>query len=275
MEDLSIFHKVIYKYCKEGEIKKDNININNDCDHSDLIDENGIKMCLNCGKEIVKFLNYSKEWKNYTDSYSGKSDPGRCFSRKTDDKNIYKDVENFNFGDKIVNNANDIFIQVTNGKTYRGKTRKAIIFACIFHSYKLANNPQSCDTLRDIFNVDRKTVLKGLKYVNLNAPKESEIRTKYITPIELVNEFMDKFNATQDQKQDVIKLYEKIKNKSSVLNRSRPQSTLAGIIYYYICSHNKEITIKEFTRKVKLSELTVNKITKEIEKILDLKTQTE
>ena len=126
-----------------------------------------------------------------------------------------------------------------------------------------------CDTLIRIFALDRKTGLKGLKHVNLNAPKTSLIHTTYITPANLVEEIMDKFSATQEQKAEVIALYEQIKNKSSKLNRSRPQSVAAGLTYYWICKNKKDISIKDFTNNVNLSELTVTKIYKAIEEILN------
>ena len=137
-----------------------------------------------------------------------------------------------------------------------------------FHSYKLEGNPQSCESLIEVFNLDRKIGLKGLKHVNLNAPKDSNIRTTYITPQNLIQEVMDKFNASDDQVKEVIKLYEKIKNKSSMLNRSRPQSVASGLVRYYILLKEKDISMDEFKSKVKLSELTINKMAKEIATIL-------
>ena len=116
--------------------------------------------------------------------------------------------------------------------------------------------------------LERKAGLKGLKHVNLNAPKDSPIRTTYITPVNLIDEIMDKFITTPAQKDEVKKLYVEVKNKSSKLNRSRPQSTSAGIIYYWIRLNNKEISIKDYVKKVGLSELTINKISKEIADVL-------
>ena len=89
-----------------------------------------------------------------------------------------------------------------------------------------------------------------------------------ITPKDLVKEAMKKFNASDSQIKDVINLYGKIENRSSMLNRSRPQSVAAGLTYYYILMKHKDITLKDFTKEVNLSELTVTKITKEISKVL-------
>jgi transcription initiation factor TFIIIB Brf1 subunit/transcription initiation factor TFIIB len=239
------------------------------CNHSNVSENDGTMLCTDCGEEIGRTINQEKEWRFYGASDSKHtSDPNRCQTRKTDEKSIFKDVESMGFSDKIISSANKIYMQVTGGKIYRGDSRKAIIFACIFHAYKLSGHPQTCETLIEIFSLDRKTGLKGLKHVNLNAPKSSLIHTTYITPANLVEEIMDKFGATDAQKTEVCELYEQIKNKSSKLNRSRPQSVAAGLTYYWIWKNGKNITIKDFIGKVNLSELTVSKIFKEIERIL-------
>jgi len=241
-----------------------------ECTHSDVTEENGTKSCMLCGCEIVKTISYDKEWRYYgADDTKRNSDPNRCQARKCDDKNIYKDVENMGFSDKVIDMANQIYLNTTKDKIYRGKSRKAIVYACIFNAFKILGQPQSCDSLIGVFQLDRKVILKGLKHVSLNSPKNSEIRTKYISAIEIIDEIMNKFNANSEQKKEVFEIYEKVKNKSLILNRSKPQSVASGIIYYYITLNNKEIDIKTFTKKVNLSELTVNKVSKEIQKILE------
>mgnify|MGYP003336189110 FL=1 len=80
---------------------------------------------------------------------------------------------------------------------------------------------------------------------------------------------MDKFKSSQEQKEEVIKLYSRIKNKSSKLNRARPQSVAASLIYYWTQQNNIDINLKDFAKKVDLSELTIDKNTKEISVILN------
>ena len=133
----------------------------------------------------------------------------------------------------------------------------------------MGGKPQSHEKLIKIFNLSRKSGLKGLKHVNLYAPKDSNIRTTYITPINLIEEIMNEFTSSTEQKNEVLELYEKIKNKSSKLNRSRPLSVASGIVYYWITIKNKHINIRDFSKNVGLSELTINKISKEITELLE------
>jgi len=192
------------------------------------------------------------------------ADPMRCYIRKVKDKTIYPDVEHMNISDHIKDIANNIYEQVCDGKVHRGAYRRAIIFASIFHAYKLDKNPQSCESLIHIFEIKRKDALKGLKFINEHAPKSSPIRNIYITPEHLIHEFLMKFNVSADSQNEILELYRRIKGRSTILNRSRPQSVAASVIWYWLVMHSKCITLKDFVKKVNLSELTVNKIAKEI-----------
>ena len=172
------------------------------------------------------------------------------------------------FSETIVSRANDIYIQVTNGQIFRGESRKAVVFACIYHSYKMAGNCQTPKNLMETFGLNKKNSLKGLKIVNVNAPKDSPIHSSALTAVHHIYEIMDKFSATQAQKMEVVEIYSRTKNRSSKLNRSRPQSLASAIIYYYICLKKMDITLKKFAQKVDLSELTINKNAKEIALVL-------
>ncbi len=267
--NFELFDEALHEFNKNNEGENQDEIEKNDCSHTNIIDDNGIKLCEDCGLEITRDIQYNKEWRYYGASDTRhNSDPNRCHVRKTEEKTIYKDVENMGFGDKIISLANKIYEEVTGGKIYRGNSRKSIVFACIFHAYKIHGNPQSCENLIEIFRLERKVGLKGLKHVNLNASKDSQIRTTYITPENLVQEIMKKFDATESQIDEVVKIYHQVKNKSSILNRSRPQSVASGLVRYYILLKDKDISMQCFRQKVKLSELTINRIAKEISKIL-------
>lgn len=281
MSEFDLFNQAMNEYektTKEHEKSEDSDTLSSSSDddvkqvsclHANVANEKGIDVCIDCGEEIKKKIEHTKEWRYYGQSDTRhSSDPNRVQIRKSEERNIYKDVENMGFSHKIVREANKIYFQVTQGQIFRGNSRKSIVFACIFHAYKLSGKPQSHEKLINVFNLNRKTGLKGLKHVNLYAPKDSSIRTTYITPINLVEEIMEKFSATKEQKQEVIELYHQIKNKSSRLNRSRPQSVASGLVYFWICSKKKDITLKQFTKKVSLSELTINKIAKEISEVI-------
>lgn len=267
--NFDLFEKAMEEYNKVSSQNNITSVQNNECEHLNINNDKGSISCIDCGEELEKTVFQEKEWRYYGQADTKRSsDPTRVQIRKCEERNIFKDVESMNFSDKIVSLANQIYIQVTKGQIFRGNSRKSIIFACIFHSYKLSGCPQTHEKLIKIFDLNRKTGLKGLKHVNLNAPKDSAIHTTYITPINLVEELMNKFSATDEQKNEVFALYNKIKNKSSKLNRARPQSVASGLVYYWICYKGIDISLRDFAKKADLSDLTINKIAKEIADVL-------
>jgi transcription initiation factor TFIIIB Brf1 subunit/transcription initiation factor TFIIB len=240
------------------------------CKHTETITEGTNSICSDCGEVLDKDVNYDKEWRYYgMMDTKHSSDPNRCNIRKNEDKTIYKDVEKMGFSDRIITVANQLYEQVTQGNIYRGNTRKGIIFACIFHAYKLNQNPQSCEILIDIFGIDRKIGLRGLKFVNLNAPKDSNFRNYQITTEHLIKEIMTKFHANDAHIDEALIMYSIIKDKSSILNRSRPQSVASGLVRYYIQKKNPDISMDYFRTKINLSELTITRIVKEIKSLLE------
>jgi hypothetical protein len=84
---------------------------------------------------------------------------------------------------------------------------------------------------------------------------------------EYINIYLD---DDLNERKSLLYLYEKIKNKSAIINRSRPQSVTSSLIYFFLCKKlgSNNVNIKDFIKKVKLSELTINKISKEIAKII-------
>jgi len=273
MSEFDLFEKALNEYemlkkdnkCVDEEIEFEN------CKHSNYSNEGSIIYCIDCGQEIEKNIYQEKEWRYYGQTDNKRSsDPNRVVPRKLEDRNIYKDVETMGFGDKVVHLANQIYTQVTKGQIFRGNSRRAIVFGSVFHAFKLQGKPQSHDKLIKIFELNRKIGLKGLKHINLYAPKDSLIHTTYITPENLIEDIMDKFKATPEQKQEVIELYNKIKNKSSKINRSRPQSVACAITYFWICHKGLDISLKEFAKKSDLSELTIDRLSKEISNVLKI-----
>lgn len=265
MSEFALFDQAIAEY--EMNIKKEEKT--DKCNHTDLVDENGITSCLDCGEQIMRSIMHEKEWRFYGNSDSKRSaDPNRVQMRKPDERNINRDVENMGFSKKIINMANELYTVVTRDRIYRGESRKSIIFACIYHAYKMSGKCQTPKNLMETFRLSKKNGLNGLKIVSVHAPKDSAIHTTHIKAEHHIHDIMDKFNATDIQKKEVLKLYLKTKNRSSKLNRARPQSVAAALTYYWICREKIDISLKKFAQKADLSELTISKNAKEVSLIL-------
>jgi transcription initiation factor TFIIIB Brf1 subunit/transcription initiation factor TFIIB len=264
-----IFDNVLSDFEEENDDDKSNIYseknieetllLEKECDHNDYIRDKNVLVCVDCGKCIQKIFNQERDWKSQQ-------------SRNIiDEKNIFKDVENLQFSENILQITNSLYIQVTNDKIYRGNARKGIISACVFHAYKITGKPQIYKKIIRLFNISKKVGLKGLKFVSINAPKNSIIFKTSITPLTYIEHYMEKLQA---DKNDIIKIkdmFEKISlENNSKLNRSRPQSVGAGLVYYWLIENDKKISLKTFSKITELSELTITKLEKDIRQIIHI-----
>lgn len=240
----------------------------NVCLHENVLFEHGIQLCSSCGVELKDNKLFDSNWNCIKEPSNTFVEPNRCYIRKNTERTIYNDIQHLCISEQIKDLANDIYQTVCDKKTKRSKNRKGIIFACVYYAYKLNNNPQSCENLFKIFDIQKKKALNGIKFVNSKIPNDSPIRFIYITPEHIIKEFLNKFEADDEICENIITLYNKIKGKSNILNRSRPQSISAGVIYYYMQQIGRNLCIKDFTKIVGLSELTIHKITKEIDRVL-------
>lgn len=259
----------IEEKAKEKEKEKDiNETEKQGCKHENVTNEKGMAICLECGQELSFSLINEKEVKYYGQGDNKHLiDSSRIQLRKAEEKGIFHDVENMGFSESIVASANKIYVDVTKQKIFRGNSRKAIISACIFFAFMRSNCFQSHQKLIGIFNLTQKAGLKGLKFV-MYSIKSKDKKTVHITPVYLIVEIMDMFSCSSEQKQEVIEIYNSVQ-KIKKLNRSRPQSISAGVIYYWIKLKDKKISLKNFSEKVNLSSLTIVNIAKQIAVILD------
>ncbi len=266
--DFELFKQALELY--EQETTKSNTLVDTSCEHTNIITEKGISTCEECGEELERALSFDKEYRfNSPSEMKNVADPNIVNISKTEDRSIYKDVENLGFSETIIAKANKIYTQITNGKIFRGESRKGIVYGCIFRAYLIYATPIPHEKLTSLFKIKEKVALKGLKMVNNLAPRDSEIRIAHIKPFDLIDNMMEIFNASKKQIEEVKSLYTKIENHSSNLNRSYPQSVAAGLIYYWIKQKKKDISLKNFSSKINLSELTITKICVEIERVFE------
>lgn len=227
------------------------------CKHLNVMTNQYNKVCIDCGIEISDEL-----MKNHIDT-------NRCNIRKETEKNIYQDVKDMNISDKVIRVANELFTEITSDNIRRGNARRSIVFACVFQSYKILGKPQNPETLISLFHITKSAGMRGMKYLNKHVPKNSKIRTTHITPIDIIKDIIEKFNSSAEQEKSIINIYERIHHKSSMLNRSRPLSIAAGVIFYWIEKNKSNVSLEDFVKKVNMSAITIKKVANEVKRIID------
>lgn len=219
------------------------------CIHSNTIFDRSDEICEDCGFIIDSTCKLST------------TDIRRCSLQKVDNKHIIKDIKNLKLDANIIETANKLYANVIQGKIYRGKHRKSIIYACIFQAYKRHGIPQSCENLLNELKITRKMGNEGLYILNKSLPKDSDVRNQCVTSKDIIIEYATKYKMDKNQIKNILDFYEKIKTKSFI-NQSKPKSIAASIIYYCI---RKNVSIKEFSADLGVSSLTIKAIIKKIE----------
>ena len=160
---------------------------------------------------------------------------------------------------------------MTGSKIFRGKSRKGIVFACVIQAYKKLNKPQNLEKIINLFNISKKRGLFGLRYLSMNLKEEDKIKIQnkeQNTVILIIKDIMEQFKANKEQIEEVLNIYNKIENKSIKINRSRPSSIASSLVYHWIKENKIKISLCEFSKKVNMSNLTIQKLLKEIRQIL-------
>lgn len=238
------------------------------CAHTNLTGEYGIYVCLDCGEEVKRGV--SNESKMYTaiDNRS-MGDGNRCWAPKKKNKSIRDDVKDLGIPDSVINEADSIFKTVTDGDIFRVDKRRSIIVACIFEAYKILGQNVTIASLLEKFPTNNVTIGRRIVETKIKGYDTERKRVTHTSPIDGIKDIMAGWDSDPETVESVIALYKQIEDKSSMLNRSRANSVAAAVVYYYaLATGRKNIKLKEFSKRVKLSESTITKNAKEISAIL-------
>jgi len=241
------------------------------CSHKNTIFAANNEVCSDCGVEVKNDISTDTAWKMHT-NMNYVSETGRCHKQKDESRSIFKDVENLDIPKSITNSANKRYQKIIEGEIFRGANRKAIIVACIFYAYLDENECKPASEICKKFNIKKKHVKEGFKRYCQKFPEASK---KYIMPKHLVKEIIVKVKIDYSYFQDIYDMCEKLENRSSMLNSSNPQSVAASIVYLFLCTkpdYKEKLNLSKikFSGIVGLSDITINKLGKEAQKILKL-----
>jgi len=248
---------------------------NNICIHEEIINTiEGTEICTHCGLVIDTITNFDQEWRYYGSSdtkYS--SDPSRVQYRKEVEKGILKELERYDISKNICERANSLYNEVTKGHIKRGRSRLAIIFACVFNAYIEMNDSKTSEELRDMFNLERREASRALTFFKTHHSSRSSL---YISSYYFIPMILNKFKADPLHEENIKRIYKYLEKKDiSKINGSNPKSISAGLVYYYLININKIIDPDTFSKIVGLSKITILKISKFIANVIDESSDTE
>lgn len=163
--------------------------------------------------------------------------------------------------------------KISEMKTFRGCNRDGIIAASVYISCRIHNYPRTAKEIATIFVLDNTSATKGCKNaVNLlNEMEESTLfgdKTHFhqTKPLAFIERYCSRLNLNKELTV-VCKFVANKIEKNNIIPENTPHSVAAGIVYFVSQICNLNISKKNVNNVSKISEVTINKCYKKLEKI--------
>jgi transcription initiation factor TFIIB len=159
--------------------------------------------------------------------------------------------------------------------TFRGDNRDGILAASIYISCRINNFPRTAKEIANIFHLDVTSATKGCKNAlsiinNLEKDMNNKEKTNFgkTKPEAFIERFCSKLNINNELTKLCQFISMKIE-KMNIMPENTPHSIAAGVVYFIsqICKLN--ITKRDVKNVSEISEVTINKCYKKLEKIQD------
>ena len=165
-------------------------------------------------------------------------------------------------------------------KTFRGCNRDGIIAASIYIASRIHKYPRTAKEIATIFKLDNTSSTKGCKNaVHLLENDESDNKNNEKThfyqtkPTAFIERYCSRLNMNKELTM-VCQFVAKKIEKDNKIPENTPHSVAAGIVYFVAQMCNLNISKKQIKSCSEISEVTINKCYKKLEK-LDNNTNTQ
>lgn len=291
---------------KKINIDDDNKCINKCCNSNNLMLIEYNYTCLDCNTIQDKFIDPLAEWRYYGSDDSKRSDPTRCgmpvndllpelslgsvisteFNKNSSYEmytitkyqkwnstsykertlceiidNITLNASNSGISQSIINDAKIFYKQIADKKISRGVNRNGLIASSVYMSCKANKVPRSAKEIAKVFNINVTTMTKGCK-------KFHDIMKTNMS-CSNPEDFIMRFCCNLNIEEKYINLCIIIINKAdeySIVSENAPPSIAAGTIFLVSNLCNLKINKKDISKLCDISEVTINKCYKKLDK---------
>ena len=159
--------------------------------------------------------------------------------------------------------------------TFRGDNRDGILAASIYISCRINNFPRTAKEIANIFHLDVTSATKGCKNAlaiinNIEKDMDNKEKTNFgkTTPESFIERFCSKLNINNELTKLCQFISMKIE-KANIMPENTPHSIAAGIVYFISQICNLNISKRDVKIISEISEVTINKCYKKLEKLKD------
>ena len=225
-----------------------------ECIHKETIIHRNTIVCVKCGEQLTRCQ--SQDWNhNEASNYSFRAN-------KKISGGVIETIQPFGFGRDVEEKTYEIYVHISAAREQKFNMRRSILCACVFFALKILGKPLKYTELQKKFHIEKKTALQSRKFVHIHLPREFLTGCEPIDAKSFVTKYMTELHATALEVKQTLTLLDKVRDME-VVNRARPQSIAAGIVYYWIKAEHKQVGITSFSKICGLSEATIQKLIKE------------
>ena len=160
-------------------------------------------------------------------------------------------------------------------KTFRGCNRDGIIAASVYIAGRIHNYPRTAKEIATVFVLDNTSATKGCKNaVSLLNKMEDDTglidKTKFhqTKPTAFIERYCSRLNLNKELTMVCKFVANKIET-NNIIPENTPHSVAAGIVYFVAQTCNLNISKKNVNTVSEISEVTINKCYKKLDKIKD------
>ena len=303
-DDIENLKDLIYN--DEVLTEKKEINAVNKCNvcNSDKIIEDcsmGILVCKNCGQVLSTVTDSNPEWQNNNDGTKETTKTSSVVNKLLPQSSISTTIRGMQSRLKMVHSwsampynersLNDVFKEIqakcTIGKISkysedyakmlyknineckiitRGSNRKSLIAACVFFACRKNDKTRSPKEIARIFNLKFTEITKGCKlFLKFAKIQNIDLNFIFIKPEHFIKRFCESMKIKQEYADQAIKIVINVQ-KICIAEMHTPISIASGAIYLMSEINNSNITKEEIADKFNISQVTVSKSFRKIEK---------
>jgi transcription initiation factor TFIIB len=278
------------------------------CGSERLIADEGQNVCLNCKTIQSRVIDQGAEWRYYGAEDTRDGDPTRCGmptndllpksslgsvigGRRGDNRDIrrirmyqmwnsmpYWERTLYSVFDKLANNtanhgvpakvlddAKVLYKKASEKKISRGENKDGLIASCIYYACLMNKLPRSPKEVARMFHIDPNILTKG----NARFQTLLHMNVASSAPDDYIARFGSNLRMEYEDIQACKRLAKRL-DELEIVSENAPTSVAAGAIFYYCVRHEIDFTKKQIADVCEVSEVTITKCFKRLQKFQDL-----
>jgi transcription initiation factor TFIIB len=173
----------------------------------------------------------------------------------------------------IIDEALRYHKKISEMKTFRGCNRDGVIAASIYIASRIHNYPRTAKEIATIFKLDNTSATKGCKNavhlvneIEKNMENDDKTHFHKTTPTAFIERYCSKLGINNELTKVCLFVANRV-HKAKKIPENTPHSVAAGIIYFVAQTCNLHISKKAVNNISEISEVTINKCYKKLNKI--------